>query len=43
MTFAQELKQMMDSYDRARAEWIKTFGDDRGFNEWVMKVTSDNK
>jgi hypothetical protein len=34
MTTAQAIKELMTGYDALRAKWIKTFGNDCGFDKW---------
>lgn len=36
-SFASDLLELMTKFDAARAEWIKHFGSDAGFNEWFSK------
>jgi len=33
-TFADVLRELMDVWDRSRAEWIEKYGTDKGFADW---------
>lgn len=34
---AEAIKELMEQYEINRAEWVKKFGTDEGFNEWFTR------
>lgn len=36
--FSDNLKTLMDSYDIAKRSWIKIYGNDNGFDKWVLNT-----
>lgn len=35
--FVTEICDLMEQFDKAKAAWIKEFGTEEGFQEWVIK------
>lgn len=37
--FAEDIKELMEKWNKTRGAWIKEFGSDEGFQDWFSEQT----